>query len=354
MIGLFFLSLSSNAQDCERKLKNAAEKYVSGHLRDIPAVLDDCLKNGFTAKQKENAYELMVLSYLFLDDEAAAEENLIALLTDNPDYRPSPLDPPEYIHFFNNFRVDPVFGYALMVGPNYTLLKEVEYFTVGNSKLLDASSTGGLGFGGVFAFDVKIIKNVELNVNFGFSSKRFKIKEELFTSNIEGGHFNTIRSIEKQFWMDIPVTIKYGIKSTQNLYAYIQGGVGFHKLLGDKLEVTRAIVGGRIVDGPSIPILQDPNHVSLRRSEHYSLILGAGLKYKVATGLYLVTDLKYYSGLTQLANKEVAINERSVLNYKYGYADNYFNQSTLSLSFGIAKMIYRPKRIKRGGKLIQE
>ncbi len=354
MIGFFFLSLSSNAQDCERKLKIAGEKYISGHLRNIPMLLNGCINNGFTAKQKESAYELVVLSYLFLDDVGAAEKNLIELLTANPDYRPSPLDPPEYIHFFNNFRVDPVFGYGFILGPNFTLLKDVEYLTVGSSKLLDATSNGGLGFAGMFAFDMKIIKNVELNMNFGFSSKRFKIKEELYTATLEGGYFNTIQSTERQFWMDIPVTIKYGIKSNQNLYAYIQGGVAFHKLLADKLELTRAIVEGRIVDGPAVPILADPNHVSLRKNEHYSLIVGAGVKYKIAMGLYAVADLKFYSGLAQLANKEAAIDERPVLNYKYGYADNYFNQSTLSLSFGIAKMIYKPKRIKRGGKLIQE
>ncbi len=349
-----FQSLDLQAQDCERKLKIAREKYIDGHLRDIPTLLNGCLNNGFTPKQRENAYELMVLSHLFLDDNEGAENNLIKLLTANPDYRPSPLDPPEYIYFFNNFRVDPVFGYGFILGPNFTLLKDVEYLTVGSSKLLDVTSNGGLGLGGMFAFDMKIIKKVELNVNFGFSSKRFKIKEELYTATLEGGHFNTIQSTERQFWMDIPVTIKYGIKSNRNFYAYIQGGVAFHKLLGDKLELTRAIVEGRIVDGPAVPILADPNHVSLRKNEHYSLIVGAGLKYKVAMGLYAVVDLKYYSGLTQLANKEAAINERPVLNYKYGYADNYFNQSTLSLSFGIAKMIYKPKRIKRGGKLIQE
>ncbi len=358
MIGFFFLSLRSNAQDCERKLKSASEKYVSGHLRDIPAVLNDCIKSGFTVKQKENAYELMVLSYLFLDDEAAAEKNLIALLTDNPDYRPSPLDPPEYIHFFNNFRVDPVFSFGLSIGPNYTMLKDVQYFSGGNTKFLDAKDKSGLGFGEMLEVNVKIIKNLELNINFGFSAKRFSIEENVVTSTSNGREFITVFSKEKQFWLDIPIMLKYGVKSNRKLYAYIQGGLAYHKLVGDKLELTKEAIqedkSKKVTEGPLISILARANHLSLRKTQHYSLVVGAGIRYKVATGLYLIGDLKYYSGLTQLANKEAAINEIPKLEYRYAYVDNYFNQNTLSISFGIAKMIYKPKRIKRGGKLILE
>ena len=76
--------------DCLQTLARANDEFTAGRFFGIPALLKNCLDNGFTNEQKIQAYQLLTQAYLILDDPIAAEDSYLKLLKADPEFVASP------------------------------------------------------------------------------------------------------------------------------------------------------------------------------------------------------------------------------------------------------------------------
>ena len=73
-------------KSCLNTLREAKELYEEGLIDEIPELLSGCMESGFTRAQRIEAYKLIILAYLFDDDQFAAEKTMDEFLKKFPEY----------------------------------------------------------------------------------------------------------------------------------------------------------------------------------------------------------------------------------------------------------------------------
>lgn len=100
-------------EECGDYTLNEARKfYQTGLFDDVINILEACIADGFHDKQKVQAYRILSMTYVALDNTSKAYDAGIQLLRINPNYEPSLFDPPQYIQLVNNIKLS---GVALQV-----------------------------------------------------------------------------------------------------------------------------------------------------------------------------------------------------------------------------------------------
>ena len=59
-------------EDCSFTLREANNLYAQGRIENIPAMLEDCIEQGFTSEDRLAAYKLIILCSLYDDEEIQA------------------------------------------------------------------------------------------------------------------------------------------------------------------------------------------------------------------------------------------------------------------------------------------
>jgi hypothetical protein len=120
LIVLLFAACNAMAQStCTQTLRTARSTYDLGRLHDLPGLLEDCLKNGFTNQEKTEAYKLLTLTYIYLEEPAKADEAMLDLLRTDPYFQINKeVDPAEFISLYKTFRTNPVYRLGLNIGVN--------------------------------------------------------------------------------------------------------------------------------------------------------------------------------------------------------------------------------------------
>src|SRR4030042_613026 len=108
-------SLTARAQDdCSKTLQEARNRYDLGMIDEIPKMLAPCMQEGFTRTQRIEAYKLLILAYLFDDDQFDAEKTMFEFLKKFPEYQIMPNDPVEFIHLFESYRTTSEFSFGII------------------------------------------------------------------------------------------------------------------------------------------------------------------------------------------------------------------------------------------------
>lgn len=351
---LVLVMVPAQAQECERVLKKAESDYNNGKLREIPGILSDCLKGGFNKSQRETSYKLLVLTYLFLDDMDKAEEFLLKLLKSNPQFEVSPLDPPEFIYLYNGFRTKSYFSIAIKGGLNNTFVNTFNINSVGNIPLDYQRNKSKMGYQVGLGINFRLWENFELSGEFNIVNRRFNqldsLKTTLYTDAEQpfGYNFSIIDASESQVWVGVPVMMKYSFNKNK-IKPFIYGGFSAYYLLSANLNVTRFNIDPsdietpqRAVTGPSVRLLR----AGIREKYHYSILGGAGFKYKVGTD-YLMFDVRYFLGISNLRNESARLDASNDLIFRYGYLDDDFTIDGVVISIGYVKPFYKPKKLKK-------
>ncbi|MDN5205329.1 porin family protein [Fulvivirgaceae bacterium BMA10] len=347
------------AQDCEVALEKAEKSYADGHLRQVPVILKDCLKKGFRRDQQERSYKLLVQTYLFLDDMEQAETYLLKLLRSNPLFTVSALDPPELVHLYNKFRTYPVFSLYAKGGLNTSHINSLNLVGVDHALFSVETSKASIGFQVGSGVDFRLFKNFDLRAEFIFSNKKFEITNPLITTSynrdLSSHNYTTIKLKEKQFWVDIPLAIKYTLH-LKKIDPFVYVGASFNYLLSANLDISRVNANPldvetpqRPVDGPAI----DLDKADLRKNMHFGMLAGVGLKYEIGTD-YIFFDLRYERGFTNLRNADAPLNANNDLLFRYGYIDNDFSLESFSFSIGYARYFYDPKKLRKKKKALEK
>jgi len=365
LAGLFFIgflgSAGAQSNECEQSLSQATEEFNAGHFYGIPSLLRSCIdRNELTNEQRVRAYLLLCQAYLIIDDPIAAEDSYLKLLKADPEYVATyEKDPVDIVYLSKKFTSTPVFTPHIRIGGNTSV-----YRTILDINTQDAPDKvrhilkPGFQFGA--GLDWNINDKVSLCTNVIVSYKGFKT----IRSQIDHDDVQTVT--EKQFWLDLPVFLKYSVNEGRiRPFGYIGGAINL--LLSSKASMifVNSSSGSQTVSqGPDFDLRY------LRRTINRSLVIGGGVRYKIGKD-FVFADLRYMAGLSNLVKGNIySLNPATTIPNgssaaipapitndwlsSVRYVDSFFRLDNLSLSVGYIKPLYDPRKVKnaRGAKSV--
>ncbi len=328
-------------EDCIFKLQEAEKLYTQGLIEEIPQLLEPCIKRGLSKEDKLQAFKLIILSYLFDDNQQEAEREILNYIKQYPEYEITPADQTEFVYLFESYNPVPVYSFGGSLGLNTSLISLLEPF--GTENLDDYTgdyTSSGMGLqGGLFA-DRYLHKNWRLSVELLYNQNKFKYNDRL-------NDFASITYIETHTAIQLPLTVTYSFQTEKKWNPYLRAGFGTSLLLDAKSTITRDYIEtGSLqfaeIKGSDIDIKNN------RESLHYWTILGGGVKYKI-THSYLFFDVRFNYGLNNCIKTQNRFDENEQeLIFKYFFAHDDFKLNNLSFSLGWAYTFYKPQ--KRSGR----
>lgn len=327
---------------CSQKIKEAQKSYEQGLLSNISNLLMPCMDGGFNKSEQLQSYRLIIMSYLFLDEQEAASKYMNDLLVYDPDYKPNPtLDPIEYVSLYNSFKVNPVISLGFLVGASYTSPNVVNSYGVGDIASSPAVYKAGISPQGAISIDVQLYKRLFLTADAFVAQKAFKSTGQVLA-------YSQYESAETQVNLDIPVTLKYLI-GKKKLKFYVRGGLVLHDVLSASSQMSRTNTQTKVNEfvATTVDLTRQRNKINM------SAVFGAGINYKLGYG-YLVLDARYYWGLSNVVksseryNNDATDPKNNFVNQisSYGYIDNDLSLNSIQVSLGYMYTIYKVKKKK--------
>ncbi len=285
---------------CTQTLRTARTVFDQGRIHELPGLLETCLNKGFTPQERTEAYRLLILSYIYLDETENADRAMLDLLKDNHGFAINrEADPSELINLYETFRTTPIFRIGGKLGAN---ISSVNLQSTGGLNNLNTSTNGNditytskLGFLIGAGAEVPINKLFTIGVELGYSINSFESSSNLY-SNIDGSVASNNILLESQDWVGFQSMLQIKpIQSKLNPFISIGGGIDY--LISGNVTATREVLNEQ-------PVKENTLDISKARSPiNYYASLGIGMKSKFSKGV-LVTEFRFKYGLKNLTNSD--------------------------------------------------
>lgn len=355
ILPLLFLaaSLSSFAQNQTgptpaQTLRLARATYEQGRLHEIPTQLNEDVISKMNKQDKVEAYKILCLSYIYLEEPEKADEAMLNILRTDPYFEINEaVDPAEFVALYKTFRTLPVFRIGGKLGVDASRPNVKESVTAAD---LEGDSNYnpliGINFG--VTADKPFSERLDLHAELLYSQKRFGFTQVFNRFNedpeAETNFQNETVAVESQTWLSLPVAVQYkpfgnSSRFNKKFNPYVSGGVTVDYLLAAKIS------GEQVRDQQSSVQEKSFEFKAARSSINISLLAAAGIKLPVGGG-YIVTEVRYLHGLTKLSSKKSAF-ENQEITWELNYADPIFKISSLGISAGYIQNIFNPKKLKR-------
>ena len=337
MIILLFISMPGYGQDdCGSKIQEAQKFYDQGMIEDIPKMLAPCMADGFTRIQRIEAYKLIILSYLFDDNQFEAEKTMLEFLKKFPEYEIMPNDPVEFVYLFESYRTTSVFSFGFSAGFNLSdprIMVPYSVFDMNNVSLKNTMKPGfqvGIGLGRY------ISRKMFFNLEFNFAVNRYSFTDKIIVplSGIDG--INSVTYSERLYKAEIPLSVAYEFNA-KKVHYFIRTGFSIARITG----VTGVASRKYAEELPAITG-ESMNMQDYRNSMLYGAIVGTGIRYKVPRGVIAV-EFRANIGLNNIVIPENRFNLQQQI-FKSYYLDDDFSLNIFSLSAGYYFSFYNPKK----------
>ncbi len=360
-----FLFIGRNAwtQDCTGNLDQAKAWFQEGKLYVIPVILEECLTGGFTKEQRVEAYELLSLTYLYIDEPEKADDSYLKLLKSDPVWAPDTSTEVEIDFLSKKFKTTPIFTiYPMKIGGNVSFVKVIHANGTGNtsdSRQNYKTLAGGQIGGGV---DWNISNQLSLAGEFWFAIKDYRLNNNYFRiDSLEASGFPTGDSLTIDYnytGFELPVYLRYTYK-IYNWYPFVYGGYSISYFFNSTAKPSYFDINGtddgiennRVVN-PDIGRTLDIN--SIRSSFNHSLLMGAGVKYRL--GLKFISfEVRYAWGLNNVLKTNNQFDfgaggeqhDIRELTFRYGQVDDDFRLDNLYFNLAYVYPLYKPRRIEK-------
>lgn len=326
-------------KQCAQKLRLARSVYENGRLHELGDILGECLKSGdFTTQEKVDAYKLLTLANIYLEEPAAADEMMLNILNIDPEFEPSlNIDPAEFVALWKTFRTEPVYRLGVKVGANATQPNVHSYAPLnGGTEKYGYSFGFQAGVSGEIAiFHEKLTLNPELY----FTRRAFSVSNTFYegdqttTGNVAISSVNLPISV--QYPLNFIKSKKANVEGRTDWTPYISGGIAL-----DYLISTSSNLETRITNQSSVTTSGSDR--SQYKSFNFAPIISAGAKIKVKKA-ELVAEVRYNFGASTIFIKEKLYdNPKEVFGNKFIHGP--FSLNTLSVSVGYLLNKYIPKK----------
>lgn len=333
---LFFQNQLYSQSDCIAKIQEAQKYYDLGMIEEIPQMLAPCMEEGFTRIQKIEAYKLIILSYLFDDDQFEAEKTMVEFLKKYPEYEIMPNDPIEFVYLFESYRTTSVFSVGFTAGFNLTDPRIIEPYTLLDLSHTTTKNSMRPGFNVGVGVSRYISRKMLLNFEFNFATNNYSFFDEINLSQGGVQAINSITYTERINKFEFPVSIAYDF-DIKKIHYFVRTGISVAKLTGSTGNPTRKYAQDLPSESGGS---QDIS--SYRKNLIFGGILGAGIRYKVPRGV-LSVELRANIGLTNIVRSDRRYKNQKLMT-KYYYLDDDFSINTFSLSAGYFFSFYKPKK----------
>lgn len=343
-----FLSAASYAQltSGAQTLRLARATYEQGRLHEIPSILESFLPK-FNKQEKVEAYKLLTLSYIYLEEPEKADDAMLKLLQTDHYYEVNLKDDPaEFIALYRTFRTDPIYRIGAKVGANASQPNVKSYLPSndGTSKYeLGIAFQSGLV--GELPVTDRIVVSAELNLqlkSFNYENRVSKI--DLSVPPSDPGYpvmlEYTTTGTEKQTWISLPVSIQYAFLKKNKLNPYVALGVS-----ADYLSKATNTFSRSKTDRSSYE--EQSEDITFQRNQfNVSALASAGIKVKVPNG-FAVAEVRYSYGLTTITNSENIYDLYLKSIPTDGYVDALFSINSVSVTIGYVYNVFNPKKRTR-------
>lgn len=329
-----FISLHSFSQEessCLNNLKKAQELFEAGLIEEIPALLDSCLKTGFTKEQAIQAYRLLIQVYLFDYKQELAEQTMYALLNRYPEYEIQSVDPVEFVNLFKQFKTEPKYSIGIDAGINFSHISVLENYTTGNLNKLDSKyKSGGIYPKFMFSFQKYFNNRLSFNSGLTYSLTGFDNEEKMNFGK------ELLTYSERMSWIGFPHHINYSFKSIHDFTPFVSAGGNYSFLLKSESEINHV----SLIPNLGADIKGEKTDITNNRYRHqYFVLLGAGIRYKIAAG-YLKLNAYYMKGVTAYINESKRYANPDDLFY-YNYVDDKIKLDGYYISVGYSHIFYK-------------
>jgi len=332
MFFLFSAETSKGQENCAFKLEEAQNQYNLGVLDSIPSMLNPCVNKGFSGEELARAYKLLIITYLFEDNQEMAKSTMKKFLKKFPEYEIKANDPVEFTYMYKSFKTIPLYSIGLLIGGNYSNVRLIEPYGVNNTDDYNGEySSLGMGFQAGLQIKRYINDNIEINLDVLYKSSKYEFV------NKTTSYSKTIFQ-ETQSGFDIPLTATYEFAYTLGGFnPYLRAGfsVGYLMSSSAKLKLDNEIFTGlEDFSSPEIDI------TSSRNVYNFSGVIGGGIKYKIKNGGYIIGDFRYYLGILNSVNGDDRYTNVEN-NLSYMYVDNDFAMNNFTFSVGYVWSFYK-------------
>lgn len=323
-------STAGAQDDCGTSLDRAIDLYENASFTEVISLLNPCLEKGLVEEERWQAYRLLALSYLFLNDVENADMAIRKLLEINPRYQPNPgRDPIELIRPLQSYGSYPRFHAGPKGGLSYSIQEITErHLVAGNS---DLSRSGLFLVGNDFGltFDLAITPSISFAIEMLYSSRSFGYTAEpqptIHTEYAE--HLS---------WLNIPLLIRYQFDAG-SVRPFIYGGYSMQALLGASSDFTTTVFDLDSNAEPAAVRSEYSNNgvrstTDRRSALNHGLVAGAGILYPLGAGLIMI-DLRYEHGLAQLVRPEARFTDNDAV-FRFLHVDDDFRIRSFGLQIG--------------------
>jgi hypothetical protein len=284
---LFFLVVLLPTQvkaqkSCLNTLREAKELYESGLIDEIPEMLSGCMESGFTRAQRIEAYKLIILTYLFDDDQFEAERMMDNFLKKFPEYEVMPNDPVEFVYLLESYKTSSFYSLNLFFGPNFTNPRITELYSPIDQSQSEFRDKTGVGFHVGFGVSRNLWKSVNINIDAIYSWQNFTLIEK-GTTQIGAGEarsFTEITVKERMKKVDVPFSFTYSFgKGNLSYFARLGGMISF--TLENSRSPQRTQIGTELISESLADISKQREQIT------YAMLGGFGFEYKIPRGFLI-------------------------------------------------------------------
>jgi hypothetical protein len=342
--------------NCPQSLRTARSTYDQGRLHEVPQWLTGCLTKtedvgGFTDAERIEAYRMLTLTYIYLEEPTQADAEMIHLLNTDHFYTIDPdIDPIEFKNLYKKFRTDPVYRMGLKLGANTTHIGLLANRYMWGAGKGEYSSTPSFQGGVVFEKDMPWLeKKVTLAPELLYNSNSFTYINPgiLLIQPDNPGEPNpptdapntgSQEQIITQTRLQLNALVQYRIEKdyllADKFTPYVTLGPSVNYLMSSEF------VGNTDADEPVTGTAID-NTDSYKRIT-FSVIAAAGVKFRFG-GFYLALELRHQYGFGNIVNTDNLYTNKELMSY--GYVDNDFRMSQTQFNLTFILPRFHPKKL---------
>ena len=346
--------VQNNQQTGAQILRSARSIYDQGRLHELPTLLEDALKieGKFNDNEKVDAYKILILTYIYIEEPEKADETMIKLLQTNQFFSLSPADPVEFKNLYRKFRTDPLFRVGVKGGVNQTYAQTLKNYYISAESAGKGEYTPGLGFQGALVFEKDLkekFKKFVLAPELAFVIQSFVYQNNTtYTVDFEQKNAQLNPTITHTRLQLNPIVQYKLVKMGENyddknkrLVPLVFAGPSVSYLLSSSFS------GQTVLESKESSVTGTVDNTDSYQALTLGIIAGGGARFKIG-GIYLVGDVRFQYGLfnavnTGNRNKKTPANED--LRYNYQYIDNDFKLSTVSANLGLVIPVFKPIKL---------
>ncbi len=335
---------------CVQTLRLAQSTYEQGRLHELPGLLAACLKSGFTDEEKRQAYLLLTMSYIYLEEPEEADGAMLSLLqTDHFFEIDANVHPAEFIALYRKFRTQPLFRLGANIAPGLNFPSVVTDFAAGQMASGSGRYSPRIGTQFTLSFEKDFIESkhadpserhykLTIAPEISFAIRGFSYAGDFVPSDLNPEEPSaTIETIQKINRIELNPLVKWNLKKAK-LNPYLVAGPGISYLVTNTFTgtTTRRLGGEGTVSGADIDAL------SVGRPITFSGIVGIGGKARLG-GVYVMAEVRYQHGLSNFINTDQRNNPE--LLYDYGLPMDDLRTNSTSVHLGILYAVFKPKKL---------